>query len=57
MSSLPEVDECERGIHDCSSEEECLDLPYAFTCVRKCPRGYEMTERGVCIGKKLLNSC
>lgn len=51
MSTLSEVDECTRGIHDCKSDERCLDLPYGFTCETICSEGYEVT-RGVCTGKK-----
>jgi hypothetical protein len=55
MLTCSEVNECARAIHDCDSEEVCLDLPYGFTCVTKCSRGYEMTREAVCIGKKLFS--
>ena len=50
---LLEVDECSRNLHDCSSDEECIDLPYKFSCVKKCLVGFEMTGEASCIGESL----
>ena len=43
-----ELDECTTGIHNCNSQEDCINTIGSFIC--KCSAGYELNEDSECIG-------
>ena len=49
-----DIDECTTGVHDCKSNERCVNKPGWFIC--KCADGYKPVNN-TCEGKDLIFSC
>ena len=43
----PDIDECTTGVHNCKSNERCINRRGQFTC--KCADGYKLVN-GTCEG-------
>ncbi|KAL3852194.1 hypothetical protein ACJMK2_015867 [Sinanodonta woodiana] len=47
-----DIDECQRGTHDCKAGQECSNRPGSFVCA--CPQGYRHDSSGQCAD---INEC
>lgn len=54
--SATDVDQCE-GIHDCSTEEKCVDRAGQYMCVNPCHKHYKVDPVTLeCVGQSQLQS-
>ena len=48
---LLDIDECSTGDHNCTQNQQCVNMPGTFIC--ECVSGYELVN-GICEGNQLV---